>query len=123
MVVDGVGGGPVKGVGDFWTGEVMGLDVGVVSINYLPVPGFPVSNFMRELVSGPIHDEDDDECECWGGGWAYNSVYEFSRDCLEKQVNTWADRRGISSGDRATLLSWIGSLPYQGDSIILHMSV
>ena len=100
----------------------MGLDIGVVNIDYLAVPGFPVSSFMRELVVGPIQDEDD-ECDCWGGGWAYNSLYEFSRDCLEKQANIWADKQGIDPDDRGTLLAWVSNLPYQSDLIMLHLSV
>lgn len=106
----------------------MGVDVGVVNIDYLPVPGFPVSDFMRELMLGPIFigddtDDADDDCDCWGGGWAYNGLYEYSRDCLEKQANAWANNQNLSGDDRATLLAWLNGLPYRDDLVMLHLSV
>ena len=104
----------------------MALDVGVVSINYLPVPSFPVDRFFRHLILDPNAGMGDDEDEYWdGGGNGGNAFYEFTRDGLLNRANGWATVQNISDPERSTLLDWIENLPYRGetDTLILHLSV
>ena len=108
----------------------MGLDVGVVSIDYLDVPGFPVERFLRDLMIDPkagMGDggEDESDDKYWDGGGRYgNAYYEYSRGGLVKRANGWATEGDIGATERATLLNWIENLPHQegGDTIMLHLS-
>ena len=109
----------------------MGLDVGVVSIDYLNVPGFPVERFLRNLMIDPNvgmgdNGGDENEDEYWDGGGRYgNACYEFSRGGLVKRANGWATEEDVGATERATLLNWIENLPYRegSDTIMLHLSV
>ena len=107
----------------------MSLDVGVVKIDYLPVPGFPVEQFFFDLILDPesgLDDDDDDEDEYWDGGGGYgNAYYEFTRDGLVKRANGWAAAQNLGDAARSNLLNWIENLPYRSDSdtIMLHLSV
>ena len=62
----------------------MGLDVGVVTIEYMPDPPPPAYDFLYDMLLKPYtgidegYDDDD-----WGGGWNDNGIYEFKRENLE----------------------------------------
>lgn len=105
----------------------MSLDVGVVRIDYLTVPGFPVDDFFRDLMLDPhlgLDEDDLEDDEYWdGGNNAGNAFYEFDREGMTKRVNGWANRRNLGSNERDALLAWVDDLPYRDDSIILHLSV
>ena len=102
----------------------MGLDVGVVSIDYLDRPGQPMYRFMWELMANPdtgMGDTAGDD-EYWdGGGTGESAFYEFTRDGLVNRANGWAAAQNIGDTERSTLLDWIENLPYRGDTIMLHL--
>ena len=93
----------------------MGLDVGVVKIAYLERPGEPTYNFLRDLAAGEL-DED------WGGGWDGNAFVEYRREQLTAQAIQWVLRRNLGDNERDTLRRWIDDLPWDGDTIMLHLN-
>ena len=125
MVVDGGAPGPVKGWEILGRGYSMGLDIGVVSIDYLDTPGQPMYRFMGELMADPyvgLGDALDYDDWHWdGGGNGESAFYEFTRDGLINRANGWATAQNLSSAELETLVNWIGNLPYRGDTIMLHL--
>ena len=93
----------------------MGLDVGVVKIAYLERPDEPTYNFLWDLAAGEL-DED------WGGGWDGNAFVEFAREQLVQQATQWSSRRNLGGNERDTLQRWIDDLPWEGDTIMLHLN-
>jgi hypothetical protein len=93
----------------------MGLDVGVVKITYLDRPDEPVYGFLKALAAGEL-DED------WGGGWAGNALAEFMKESLIEQANDWADSKGLKPEEQIGLFQWVEELPWDGDSIMLHLN-
>ena len=101
----------------------MGLDVGVVTVNYLTRPGEPVFGFLFDLMLDPYTGMGDDSeyDDTWGGGWDNNGLYEFSRIGLRKRANNWANERDCGPSEKAKLRRWIRNLPWEGDHIMLHL--
>ncbi len=102
----------------------MGLDVGVVTIEYMSQPKLPVYDFLFDLLLNPYTgsgDEEDGDEEIWGGAWADNGLYEFGRARLTCRAVNWATDRAINSAERADLLSWIAHLPWRDDRVMLHL--
>lgn len=103
----------------------MGLDIGVVSIDYLDRPGQPMYRFMWDLMANPElglgDDRDDDDGHWDGGGTGESAFYEFTREGLLNRANGWATTQTLSDPERSTLLDWIENLPYRGDTIMLHL--
>lgn len=98
----------------------MGLDVGVVSIEYLAQPGPPVHDFLLDLMLNPFCDRDD-ESETWGYIGSNNALYEFDRTTLRKRANTWANSQDFGPSEKANLCRWIRNLPWKDDHITLHL--
>lgn len=107
----------------------MALDVGIVRVEYLSVPRFPVEAFFRDLMLNPelgLDEDDLEDDEYWdGGNNAGNAFYEFEREGLAKRANGWATKEKLGSLDRENLLKWVENLPYRSDTdtIMLHLSV
>ena len=103
----------------------MGLDIGVVNIDYLDTPSQPMYRFMWELMADPYvglgDDLDDDDLHWDGGNSGENAFYEFTRDGLLNRANGWAAAQNLSDMDRSTLLNWIENLPYRDNFIMLHL--
>ena len=108
----------------------MGLDVGVVTIEYLDTPERPVSEFLLHLAGDEAlgyDDEDyedatgDDEHYAWGGGWGGNAVVEFSRDYLNWKVDQWVSNQSIGAEERDSVQRWISELPWENDMVMLHL--
>ena len=103
----------------------MGLDVGVVTIEYMDSTGQPVEEFLSDLLLSPYTgvDGDYDDEENWGGSWADNGLYEFGRAGLISRASNWADDHEISPQERTALLSWVKALPWRDDMVILHLGI
>ena len=102
----------------------MGLDIGVVNIEYLERPPQPIYGFLQALMADPnvgMSADDDMAGSCWGDGWANNAFYEFYREGLVKQASGWAEARALDQSDRTKLLDWIDNLPYRGHAVMLHL--
>lgn len=101
----------------------MGLDVGVVTIEYLERPGQPIYNFLFDLMLDPDTSRGDNpwDADTWGGSWDNNGLYEFSRVGLRRRANNWANHKGLGQAEKAKLRRWIRNLPWQDDLITLHL--
>lgn len=92
----------------------MGLDVGKVSIEYLPRPDGAVYAFIGELAG---------EAGCAGDGNAFDSYF---RDEMERRANKFVEDRlslpGITSQEveasKKMVMDWIASLPWDEDSYL-----
>ncbi len=104
----------------------MGLDVGVVSIEYLERPAQLMYGFLQDLMADPdVGTEFDpfDYVPGWGDGWEGNAFYEFDRDVLLRRADGWAVKKNLDAVERAMLLRWVDDLPYRGDAIMLHLNI
>ena len=103
----------------------MGLDVGVVTIQYLDQPREPVYAFLNELLNEAavgLEAEEDDEF-VWDASWAGNGLVEFDQGYLERRTTQWATDRNLSDAERAALADWVSALPWKDNGIImLHLS-
>ena len=112
----------------------MGLDIGVVKIEYLERPGQPMYGFMQDLQLNPMaglheccadsdrrNDADDmnegESDEIWNDG----GFCEFHRNGLVKRASGWAIRKNLSPLERTQLLDWVANLPWQNDFLMLHL--
>ena len=103
----------------------MGLDIGVVKIEYLERPGQPMYRFMQDLMANPgIGTDMDlfDDDSVWEAGGEGNAFYEIERDQLLRRADGWAVKNRIDAADRATLLQWVDDLPWRGDCIMLNLN-
>ncbi len=75
----------------------MGLDVGVVKIEYISYPKGVVEEFLRELASDPYPDT-------WGGGWESNSMIEWYKRSILKKAGRYAKRHKLSEGATKEIL-------------------
>ena len=101
----------------------MGLDVGVVTFEYLPEPQPPVHDFLYDMLLDPYTGIDEEyEDDDWGGNWDDNGMYEFSHDGLISRARNWADGHSISESAKNDLLSWVEDLPWQNDMVSLHIA-
>ena len=92
----------------------MGLDVGVVDIEYLETPRRPISGFLSELAG-------EDLDEGWIGGWDGNVFLQILQEDLERRAREYASEQGLSQDDVHKLLSWVGGLPWEGHDIMLYL--
>ena len=105
-------------------GCCMGLDVGVVTIQYLERPQEPVYRFLNELLNEAaegLEVEDDDDW-VWEGSWEGNSLVEFSQDYLERRTIAWATNNNVGDDGRAVLANWVSALPWRDGMIMLHLN-
>ena len=93
----------------------MGLDVGIVKINYLERPDQPVCDFLWNVATFPI-DAD------WGGSWESNVFVEFFRETLEERAEEYTEEQSLDQDDSAKLMAWVKGLPWDEDSIMLHLN-
>ena len=104
----------------------MGLDVGVVTFEYLERPVQPMYGFLQALAADPDAGSEFDPFDyesSWGDSWEGNALYEFERDVLLRRADGWATQNGLKANERTVLLQWIHSLPYRGDTIMLHLGM
>ena len=103
----------------------MGLDVGVVRIEYLDQPQEPVYGFLNDLLdeaAGGLESEEDEEF-LWDASWAGNGLVEFDQAYLERRTTEWVTNNNLGDSERTVLADWVSSLPWRDDGIImLHLS-
>ena len=101
----------------------MGLDVGVVTINYLERPRQPIYGFLNDLLNEASWESDaSDDDPAWSASWEGNGLVEYSRGYLERRSNQWADSQSLDLSERTALTSWLDSLPWRNDMIMLHLN-
>ena len=85
----------------------MGLDVGIVSIEYMNTPRQPVSGFLSELAEEDLH-------EGWSGSWEGNAFLQIFQEDLERRAREHASERVLSQDDAEKLSAWVKGLPWRG---------
>lgn len=93
----------------------MGLDIGVVKIEYLERPGEPIYDFLWRLAQ----DAQDEE---WGGSWSGNAFAEIQQRRMLAKARAYAKEVGLTEAARDTLLAWVRALPWRRSWIMLHFN-
>jgi len=96
-------------------GGHMGLDVGVVKIEYLSRPAEPMYDFLWRLA------EDAGGAD-WGGSWQDNSFVEMTRRRMLSKARTYAREKDLPQEDTDRLVAWVRGLPWDGDTVMLHLN-
>ena len=78
----------------------MGLDVGVVRIDYGYTPRGPACGFAWYLVHNN-HEAD------WGFSRCENVLSEYTRASMLGQVDVYVEREGLRPNDKALILDWV----------------
>lgn len=91
----------------------MGLDIGVVQINYLPRPSEPAYDFAWHL------NINEDEAD-WSG--ASSTFVEYTRENLLDQLDRYVSQKGLAEGDATALRDWVDGLPWKCGVIMLHLA-
>ena len=93
----------------------MGLDVGVIQVDYLPRPVGQAYRFLWYL------NENADGAD-WNGSTAENTFAQYTRETLWAQLRDYASRNDLSESERRGLRRWIDDLPWKDDLITLHLT-
>ena len=92
----------------------MGLDVGVARIDYGYLPRGPAYGFAWHLV----HSNREAD---WGFSKGENVLSEYTRGNMLAQVDRYVEREGLRANDKALILNWVYGLPWNGDTVMLHL--
>lgn len=92
----------------------MGLDIGIISIQYLDRPSGHAYRFMWDLAVeasawGYMHGE--------GNNWGH-----FTKTDVRKLLNRFAAHENLSSEEKRDVWNWVKSLPWEGNEIELHFN-
>ena len=104
----------------------MGLDIGVVNIEYLQRPEQPIYGFLLDLMGDPDVGTDMDLLDGgspWEVGEGGNVFYEFERGELMRRADGWAVKQQIDASDRTKLLQWVDNMPWRGGFITLYLNI
>ena len=82
----------------------MGLDVGVVRIDYLDRPEKATYDLLCHL------SDNADEAD-WNASSAGNTFVEYTRDTLLAQANEFASKNKLTESEKDAIRNWIGGLP------------
>lgn len=93
----------------------MGIDVGIVKINYLERPPRPIYDFLWNLAEDFDHDT-------WGGSWEGNAFLEIMRRRMLSKARAYVKGKGLSQEDSDKLKAWVRGLPWDGDTVMLHLN-
>ena len=93
----------------------MGLDVGVVQIDYLDRPEKATYDLLCHL------NDNADEAG-WTASSAGNTFVEYTRDALLAQANEFASKNKLTESEREGLRSWLDGLPWKDDVVMLHLT-
>ena len=93
----------------------MGLDVGVVTFNYLERLTGPTYKFACHLAE---HYWEAD----WGLAQGENVIAEYTLESLLGFAERYAKAAGLSVTDEAEIYGWIRRLPWRDGHIALHFS-
>ena len=93
----------------------MGLDVGIVDIEYMDRPKEPALGFLAELAG-------EDLPEGWSGGWEGNAFLQIYQEDLERRAKEYASAKGLSQDAADSLLSWVRGLPWEKHVIMLYLN-
>lgn len=93
----------------------MGLDIGIVRIEYLNRPMEPIYSFLSELAM-------DAGCDSWGGFWEGNAFVELMRRAMLSKARAYSRKQSLPKDDLDKLIAWVKGLPWDGNTIMLHLN-
>ncbi len=91
----------------------MGLDVGVVRIDYSCHPRGPAYGFARYLANNGSQAD-------WGFARHENVLSEYTRANMLAQVDAYVEKENLRPNDKALILNWVCGLAWNGDTVMLH---
>ena len=95
----------------------MGLDIGVIPpIKYLDSPDKEVSDFVQHLDLYAGYGDS------WNVSSGMNTIVEHTRESMATQLDEYTEATNLTQETIARIQTWIDSLPWNGDDIMLHLS-
>ena len=92
----------------------MGLDVGVVRIDYGYTPRGPANRFAWHLAG----EWDDD---CWQVASGPNVFIEMGYEHMVERAARFISSEGLGASDAHQVMRWVRMLPWRGDVVMLHL--
>lgn len=92
----------------------MGLDVGIVQIDYSERPTGVAYNFAWHLAG-----EWDDGA--WQVASGANVIKEFTFGHLVNRAAQYIESEGLGSRDAHQIMRWVRSLPWHNGTVMLHL--
>ena len=93
----------------------MGLDTGVVDINYLERPIGATYDFLWYLN----HNAEEAD---WLTGSEGSTFIEITSDTMDEQLRRFQSASKLSPVDVQSVRRWIDALPWKNDVIMLHLA-
>ena len=95
----------------------MGLDIGVIPpIKYLHPPDKEVSDFVQHLNLYAGYGDS------WNVSSGMNTIVEHTRESMAAQFDEYIEASNLTQETIARIQTWIDSLPWIDDDIMLHFS-
>ena len=95
----------------------MGLDVGVVQIDYSQArPSGAAYRYAWELMAF-----DDEDGDCWRVSSEGQVFIEMAFETMAAHAMEYIDSSGLTSTDAHQIMRWIRGLPWQDEVIMLHL--
>ena len=93
----------------------MGLDVGVVKIDYLGYPGRAANQFAWKLA-----EEWDERCwQVWSEG---NVFIELEYQTMVERAARFISSEDLGATDAHQVMRWVRTLPWRGEVVMLHLN-
>ena len=92
----------------------MGLDIGVVKIDYLDRPSGAAYRFAWNLAG----EWDDETWEVYSSA---NVFAEYDYDHLIRRAEEYIASEGLGSTDAHQVMRWVRNLPWRGSTVMLHL--
>ncbi|MBI3953475.1 MAG: hypothetical protein HY330_03075 [Chloroflexi bacterium] len=83
----------------------MGLDIGIIHIDYLPRPQGWAYRFAHELAVEACHGYMSGGDNNWG---------PFTQRQVLRMLDTFAADKGLDAAAKSEVLAWVRSLPWEG---------
>ena len=93
----------------------MGLDIGVVKIDYLDRPSGAAYRFAWHLAG----EWDDQTWEVYSGA---NVFAEYDHDHLTNRAQRFIASERLDSAEAHQVMSWVRNLPWRGSTVMLHLN-
>lgn len=92
----------------------MGLDIGIISIQYLDRPDGHAYDFAWRLAEeANVNGYMGGESNSWGG---------FEKEHVRQMLEDFAEARDWTDREESEVWAWVESLPWEGDTIELHFN-
>ena len=93
----------------------MGLDIGVVKIDYLDRPSGAAYRFAWHLAG----EWDDETWEVYSSA---NVFAEYDHDHLTDRAHRFIASEGLAPAEADQVMGWVRNLPWRGSTVMLHLN-